>query len=183
MANELNIQNITARVPAGQQLLLNIVGNFLRCETANFAFKVEANGSNFVLKTGRWVRLPESQNQYIIVNDTGSDLTAVLAYGFGEIQDSAVTGDVVVNSATQYSALATVGLLAGVGAPLAATNVDRAELMLCADIANPGPVFLSGTVGQGVPLYPGVMLTLTCTDAITGISAGAATVYVAEVVK
>ncbi len=94
-------------IKPGEYLPINSAGEFVRCLAATDIFKVSVNGGSamFFAEGIEYVTPPMVEYQgFELINETASDITVLMAWGFGEFHDNRLTasGDLkVVNAAGQ----------------------------------------------------------------------------------
>ena len=182
------MKKITIKVPAGGFVQVFEQGNYIGvvspvdCELVAQAWNNTGGqvGTRLELSAGEAVRLDGRFQSVIFTNETAADVLAVVAVGFGTVQTSRVVGSIAVGGNNSFAGQASITTTAG--AETIAANPDRVALMLVADSANAGPVWIgTDTAGQGLPLQPGGSITLPITGALDlkGSAAGLV-VYVGE---
>lgn len=87
MANEAVIQEIDFRIPANGETRVAVVAQFVRVDSATGVFNMEAGGNRLKMRAGRLVRFGERYSELILSNNTNVEITGLLAYGFGDIED------------------------------------------------------------------------------------------------
>ena len=179
-----NLKPVKVRVPAGEEVQLNVSGIRLFCEDANQSFEIRTeNGDRSPMKPGRSIGLGENTRLVRVINENNSELYAVLSHGYGDIKDNSVTGEVTVKNARSLNPMAPVTLSDNQKFTIPA-NSARQKLTLYADSANTGTVWLAGAKNQGLPLLGGHAHDITefsGTVQLCGDGAGSQTVYLMEV--
>ena len=183
MSQGFNISRLRVRVPEGKEENLKVSGRLLYVEEANQGFRITTDsGDRAYMKAGRKIALGETTNNVRVINDGAGDLVCTLAYGYGDIKDSAVTGEISIKAAAYLNPLTPVTLLDGASYTIPG-NSNRRKLTLFCDQDNIGQAWLSDTAGSGVPLVAGAIREIEITGALTiTASGGAVTVYADEVV-
>lgn len=183
MNQGFNISRAQVRVLAGQEENLKVSGRLFYVEDANQEFRVETDsGDRAVMKAGRKLALTETTNNLRVVNIGAGDLICTLVYGYGDIEDSAVTGEIALKAAVYLNPLAPVTLADGASAIIPG-NSNRRRLTLFCDQDNVGLLWLSGAANNGIPLVPGAIRDIEISGALTiTASGGAVTVYTDEVI-
>ncbi|AMO56629.1 hypothetical protein GZ77_03515 [Endozoicomonas montiporae] len=182
-----NIRSLSVRVAEGQEVNLAISGNFFFAESANKRFRIETDSGNSAdMSAGRKIELQTQQSNLRIINSLGSgELVASLIYGYGDVSDSAVYGEISIKNAQSVNPMAPVTLSDGEIFTIAA-NSTRQKLTLYADAGNTGRVWLAGEKNKGLPLYGGHAHDFTEFSGelqLCGDGSGTQTVYLMEVVE
>ncbi|WP_211831158.1 hypothetical protein [Kistimonas asteriae] len=184
MSQGFNISRLLVRVPEGQEENLKVSGRLLYVEDANQGFRITTDsGDRAHMIAGRKIELGETTNNIRVTNDGVGDLVCTLAYGYGDIQDSAVTGSVSIKNAKQLNPMAPVTLADGEVYTIPA-NDTRQKLTLYAAVDNGGVVWLAGEKGKGLPLLGGHAHDLTEFSGAVSVCAdgtGTQTLYLMEV--
>jgi len=184
MTNGFNINRMRVVVKEGKAENLAISGRLIYCEEANKDFKIETDeGSRAVMSAGRKIRLTEPSKNLNIVNTGTGDLVCVITYGHGDVEDSAVTGELAIKPAQTINPLPPVVLTNGQVYTIP-DNDTRKSLTLYADAENQGRVWLAGEKGKGIPLSAGHAHEINYFAGevkLCGDGTGSQTVYLMEV--
>ncbi len=173
-------QTITVQVPANGRKNIAGVGRFVRCLETTGDLRVSVNnGSRGFLDTGISYTIdptsPDFQNIQLF-NDTVSEITATIAYGYGNVEDDrlAVSNqalNVIEKRATTLNtptnATVTDGAAAG---EIVAANADRVAGHI-RNVSAMGVVHLGNGTDQTIPLAPGEVYSLAgYTGAISAVN-------------
>ncbi len=146
-------------IPAGGSQSIHHAGNFIRGISGDARYELQIDeGQAIQFETGLAYTAPESFRQVRVVNTSDSAQTIEVAIASTRIEDNRLIAiqPVTLKPAGGIQALPEVN-----GDGTIAANADRRELLLRADIANQGNVYMGG-----VPLYPGDTMTLDVTGAV-----------------
>lgn len=179
-----NISSLNVRVREGEEENLKISARLVYVQSANMQFRITTDaGSRSDMIAGRKLRLGEQTKNLRIINTGSGDLVATLVYGEGDIEDSAVTGEVSIKNAQSLNPIAPASLTDGQVFTIPANNA-RQKLTLYADSANSGKVWLAGAKNLGLPLLGGHAHDITEFSGavqLCGDGSGTQVVYLMEV--
>ncbi|WP_419536202.1 hypothetical protein [Endozoicomonas sp.] len=179
-----NISSLNVRVKPGEEENLKISARLVYVQSANMGFRIATDaGSRSDMIAGRKLQLGDSTANLRVINTGTGDLVATLVYGWGDIEDSAVTGEIAIKNASSLNPIAPVALSDAQVHTIAANNA-RQKLTLYADAANTGKIWLAGAKNLGLPLMAGHAHDITEFSGavqLCGDGAGTQTVYLMEV--
>lgn len=150
------IQTAKITVPAGGQATFAFFGELLYCKAANVPFQVQGHKTQnrFPLEAGAKVRITEAETQFLVINETATDLAATLLFGSGDYENDQFNGSVVVVGASVFVPKPVIEL-SGAQQLVAAADDTRVELHLKAGTGNTGVVWIGGESEKGIPLDAG----------------------------
>lgn len=160
-------------IPAHGQVETARRSEFLSCLSAAAPFKMRLDSQPEVdFQAGLTIRPVEGFDRVTLRNETASDVSVILAFGKGAIQDSRLTlGGEIATSENMPDTLTTgaaVSALDAAATLLAAANANRREIILVNDGA--GKLYIGGAsgaaAGEGLPLPGGATLVLSTSAAV-----------------
>lgn len=171
------MKRYTLKVPPGENLQLQVVGDYVRIESSLVTVIIEEPDAaqTVYLTEGDDTRLKRFKHMYVRHDDAATQ-TVILSIGDGTQKSSskvggavAISGTVDLSKSDALSTAADLSVAAGVQALVIAANANRRELILTSLAANAGD-FRVGDINtaaaRGTPLRPGDAITLTTTAAV-----------------
>jgi len=182
-------QDYSLTVPTGQEITLNVSGEYVRCVYSNqddFQIGLDAESTTFFAQ-GCETRIPAGSEFFRtlrIKNNNGSDLTVRLIVGYGTYKDdrlqqsgtvqAEITNpeDIKLEVPDRVSSQSTATLASGASAIIVAGNSLRDVLYVsnCEPIGGTtiwvGNSFVN--INRGIPIPPQGVLPLQTTDGLYG---------------
>ena len=168
-----------------------VVGRFIRVKSASAEIRVQAENkdgrivADLSANEGLRFAVPERFEQIRVTNNGAATVAAVLTVGFGEVDDSSVSGALSVSKSSGVRTTADQSIAAA-GSYTVAADTSRREVLVQALAANTDALRVgdaSTSAGQGLELQPGQTATLETSGAVViyNPSAAAQSVAVLEV--
>ena len=192
-----SLSKITVHVPTGQQRDFQTDGHYLLAETANVEFILEGEGLRIPMREGRAVQHNRSLGKCLVINETATDLEAVIVHGSSIVTDHLITGEVrlddtasvnldddaavAIKGGAALASPADVPLAAGVATQIAAQNLTRRYIEISNLSGNGYPIRIGTNNSGGRELVPGETVRLETSAIIYGYCSGGQSVGVMEV--
>ncbi len=159
-------------IPANGVIRLDFSGRFVRCLSTTGQLEISFNnGAKAFFDAGIGRKVPEDSadfESFQIYNRTGVDITAVIAWGFGDIEDNRfVLSSQEINtkevSANTLNEPRLENIVDGAAArEILAVNADRIG-GLVRNLSNAYTVYLGTDTAQLIPLAPNEVIDLSST--------------------
>lgn len=192
-----SLSKTVLNVPAGEQREFQTVGHYVLAETANVEFVLEGEGLRVPMREGRAVQHNQPLGKCLVINETVTDLVAVIVHGSSIVTDHLITGEVrlddtasvnldadaavAIKGGSTLASPADVPLAAGVATQIAAQNLTRRYIEISNLSANAYPVRVGANNSGGRELLPGETVRIETSAAVYGYSIGGQSVGVIEV--
>lgn len=178
------MKRYTFKVPVGENLILQVVGDYVRVESASVTLIIEepAAGQVVYLEQGDDARLKRFVNLYLR-HDDGAAQTVTISIGDGTQKSSArVGGSISTSKATRFNSVADASVAGSTVTLLLADDSPRREAIITSLDTNTENIRIGDSLvgaARGTPLAPGMSITINSTGAIYAFHSGAAAQNVA----
>lgn len=99
-----NLTTYNIKVPANSDENLKLTGTFFYCESSNQSFNIETDsGSRAVMRQGRKIEFEEASHNLRVINKKSTPLVCSVVAGYGQVEDSSVTGFVTIQNQFLYT--------------------------------------------------------------------------------
>lgn len=169
-----DVDGDTYTIQAGQEITIWSRGEFVRCLESTADIKISFNSGSKVIFGGglsRNTRRGQIYENFQLYNDTLSDVTVTIVYGYGNVSDQRLSVTAPLNIASPSTLntpphVSVAGLSTGL---LIAANSTRKEALLRNPLTNTHNFIVgdvNATSGRGFTLQPGEGIILTSTAAV-----------------
>lgn len=168
-----NIQSANYTVPAKVgsnegRVTVASFSEFVYCVSASAQLKLrDDQGNEYPLLTGVKVKIDTPAKQLELINESLSDVTAEIIFGFGQWEINSFNGVVTITPGAGVSGLAAITLTGGATDTVPA-NSSRKKMTLRAYKANAGSIWIGATsADNGTYLDPGDAIDVDVTSAVS----------------
>lgn len=161
-------------IPAGVTIPIASKGEFVRCLESTADIKISFNGGSKVIfgqGLGRFTNRGARYESFELHNDTGSDVTVKIVYGFGNVQDQRLSVTAPLNIASPGSLITPAHVsVAGLSSSLvSAANSTKKEVIIRNPLTNTHNFYVGDSsvdTSHGWTIQPGEGITLTTSGAV-----------------
>lgn len=189
------MKEYAVKIAANDTTVLHATGIMLRVFSATAPFRLVSRKPDATLqmRSGQKIRLPERFEILELVNNSGTDISAVIHVGDGDLDDSNFTGTLTGGSITPTTPATLVdypddSIAAGATEQVLATNPNRREAIIGNLEANTVTVRVGTSAAgaaRGIQIAPGqaIILETTASVHVFNPHSAAQSVSVAETVN
>lgn len=192
-----SLSHAILHVPAGEQRDFQTTGHYVLAETANVDFILEAEGVRIPMREGRAIQHNGPLGKCLVINESGTDLVAVMVHGSSIVTDQLITGEVrledtasvnldedaavAVRGGATLTSPADVPMVAAGVVQIAAQNLTRRYIEISNLSLNVYPIRVGANNNNGRELMPGETVRIETTATIYGYCESVQSVGVMEV--
>jgi len=160
------MRDYSRTITANSSVSAGVIGNFIKLKDSTSTVRIVAENkdgrevANLRMSVGTSIRISEQYQRVRIENETGSPVTCDLILGYGDVQDSELSGTITQSRGTRIeNAVDTVNTTSK--KILNSDSTRRSLVLLNTDAANVLYVGGSGvTAANGLPLIAGQSIVL-----------------------